>query len=481
MVKPALRSADSRYDSLRGRFAALGQEHVFAFWDRLDEAGRDRLLAQAEDLAPRLEGLVRAQERAVAALSHPPQGRPEPVSPIPLPERGGDRTQRAAAGRRGETLLGAGRVAALVVAGGQGTRLGYPGPKGCFPVGPVSDRTLYELHAQKIAGLARRSGRSVPWYVMTSPATDAETRELFERRRCFGLPPEDVFVFVQEMLPAFDFQGRLVLAAPDRIFESPGGHGGSLTALASSGALDDMKRRGVDTIFYYQVDNPLVKVADPVYLGLHAEACAEMSCKVLRKRDPEARWGVLARIDGRVGIVEYTELDDELRYARDPSGELVFWAGNPAIHLLSVPFAGRVAENADELLPFHASAKPIPTLDAAGRPVAPAQANGYKLERFVFDALPAAERVCLVEASVEEEFSPIKNADGEESPASARRDLVAQYRRWLAAGGLALPPEDCWIEIDHSRIDGPEDVAAAGLHSLDEARDFVRVAPGKPS
>jgi UDP-N-acetylglucosamine/UDP-N-acetylgalactosamine diphosphorylase len=239
-----------------------------------------------------------------------------------------------------------------------------------------------------------------------------------------------------------------------------------------------MEDRGVDTISYFQVDNPLVQIGDPVYLGLHEAEEAEMSCKVLRKPDPDVKWGVLVSIDGRLAIIEYTELDDELRNARDERGELVYWAGSPAIHLLRTDFVQRIADDPDRWLPYHVSAKKVPTVDADGRAVQPDEPNGYKLERFVFDALPAARRTCLVETRTSEEFSPIKNAEGPESPSSARRDLVAEYRRWLSEAGIELPPEDQRIEIDHSQIDGPEDAAASGLSRYDQDPSIIRVQSG---
>ncbi|MGH0037706.1 MAG: UTP--glucose-1-phosphate uridylyltransferase [Myxococcota bacterium] len=465
--------------NLRQAFRDAGQEHVFAFWEDLDSAGRQRLLAQTTRLAPTLADLVAAQSVAIAGLADkPPARKLEPAPVIELPEHGGDPAVRESARSRGEAMLSEGRVAAFVVAGGQGTRLGFDGPKGAYPVGPISDRCLFEIHAQKIRGLARRHGAVVPWYVMTSAATDAATRALFEEHACFGLDPGDVFIFAQDMVPAFDFDGRLVLESRDRIFESPNGHGGSLTALVSSGALDDMERRGVDTLSYFQVDNPLVQVGDPVYLGLHEAQGAEMSCKVLRKPDPDVKWGVVVLVDGVTAIVEYTELDDELRNARDAGGKLVYWAGSPAIHLLATDFVRRIAGDADRWLPYHASAKKIPCVDARGEPVRPDEPNGYKLERFVFDALPAARQTCLVETRASEEFSPIKNAEGPESPSSARRDLVAEYRRWLSEAGIEPPPEDQRIEIDHSQIDGPGDAATSGLSRYDQAPSIIRVQAG---
>ena len=470
-------SIQSNIDRLRETFAAVGQDHILSFWGDLDPTARERLGAQAARIAPDLESLVAAHRAAVAGDDS--LGEIEPAADaIALPEHGGDEARRRRAVTRGESLLADGRVGIFVVAGGQGTRLGFDGPKGSFPVGPVSDRCLFEIQAQKIRGIGRRYGNRVPWYVMTSDATDADTRALFEQRDYFGMPPEDVFIFPQGMVPAFDFEGRLMLETPDRIFESPNGHGGAITALSDSGALKDMRTRGIDTIFYYQVDNPLVRIADPEYLGLHDESRAEMSCKVLRKPDPDVKWGVVARVDGRVGIVEYTELTNDMRNARDTDGQLVYWAGSPAIHILSSDFVQRVSERADELLPYHASPKKIPTVAADGTPVSPSEPNGSKLERFVFDALPAAERVCIVETRQSEEFSPIKNAAGAESPETARRDLVAEYRRWLGSAGVDLPPEGRPIEIDHSHIDGPEDAAAAGLTSLDDADARVVIGSG---
>jgi UDP-N-acetylglucosamine/UDP-N-acetylgalactosamine diphosphorylase len=471
------KSTDS--DRLREAFERSGQGHVFRFWDGLDAEARLRLTDQ-------LAGIDLAALRAAhKACGERESGGPRSIEPLAvecLPEYGGDPARFERARVQGERLLAAGRVACLVVAGGQASRLGIDVPKGAFALGPVSERSLFELQAQKIRGLRRRHGRPLPWYVMTSPATDAATRALFERHDRFGLPAEDVFFFQQATVASLDFGGRLLLEAPDRVFENPDGHGGSLTALLHSGGLDHMEARGVDTVFYYQVDNPLVRMADPVYLGFHVEAGAEMSCKVVRKQDPDEKVGVLAQADGLPGVVEYTELGDDQRLARDPeTSELTFWAGNAAIHVFSTAFVRRVASDADRLLPFHASAKKIPALGAEGHPVTPDEPNGHKFERFVFDALPVADRVCVVEAARDREFSPVKNAAGNDSPATARRDLIAETRRWLDAAEISLPPSGTPIEVDHSRIDSPDDARSLGPRLLAEARDAVLFGPGVPS
>ena len=468
-------SSPSSISQLREFYTTRGQDHVFGFWGQLAQDGRDRLATQAKGIAGRLDAILSARARAVAELD---RRDPLLLEPCEVIRAHGQRSDRAAietARARGEVLLSQGRIAVFVVAGGQGTRLGFPGPKGAFPVGPVSRRSLFELQAQKIRALSRRAGCPIPWVVMTSDATDTATGELFESAKQFGVPRRDVRIFRQETVPAFDFEGRLLLEAPDRIAESPDGHGGSITALACSGVLDELEARGVDTLFYYQVDNPLVRMADPVYLGLHADAGAEMSCKVVRKRDPEEKVGVVARVAGRPMVVEYTELDDAHRDARDERGELVYAAGNVAIHLLDTAFVRRIAARADELLPFHASPKKILSIDGDGRTIEPCRPNGHKLERFVFDALPHADGVCVVEVDAGEEFAPIKNAQGTDSPETARSALTAQYRSWLRRAGVEVPSHVQQIEIDHSRIDGPADLRALDLHGVDEAGDLIRV------
>lgn len=460
---------------LQVRFEAWGQAHVFRFWDELDANARERLRVQAETID--LEGAIRGYRDCLERAAQPAPSL-APIDLIALPEQGGDPQAFERAKARGEALLGEGRVGVMVVAGGQASRLGYPGPKGAFPIGPVSERSLFALQAQKLRRLRARFDRAIPWYVMTSPATDAATRVFFEQNDHFGLPAHDVFFFCQAMVPSFDFDGKLMLDRPDHIFENPDGHGGSLTALDQSGALGDLAARGVDTLFYYQVDNPLVRMADPVFLGFHALAEAEISCKVIRKEEPGEKVGVVARVNGRAGVVEYTEIDEASRNLRDDRGQLVYAAGNTAIHVFDTSFIRRVAADAPALLPFHASAKLIPILDEAGRPHAPKAPTGHKLERFVFDALGASERVVVLEARRQCEYSPVKNADGPDSPVTARRDLCARYRAWLAEANVEIPPAEATIEIDHSVVDGVEDVRALGIRSANEAGGAILIAVG---
>jgi UDP-N-acetylglucosamine/UDP-N-acetylgalactosamine diphosphorylase len=422
--------------SLDERLAEAGQGHLADALERLDGDGRARLAAQIEQID--LPGLDRLF-RELTGHASDTFADLEPPEVIPLPRHESDRERERAAQEAGEELLRADRVAAVLVAGGQGTRLGFDGPKGAYPFAPITGRILFAHHAAKIAACRRRYGCALPWYVMTSPQNDAETRAIFADHRFFGLEEGSIRIFVQGTMPAVDREsGRILLEAPDRVATSPDGHGGLFPALARNGLIGEMRDRGITTFFTFQVDNPLTRVARPELLGAHALADAEMSNVVVRKLSPEERMGVVATRSGRTALVEYSDLPDSLAHARDAAGELVFWAGSIAVHAIEVDLADRITAGGAGL-PFHAAIKPVPHIDATGMTVTPEEPNAVKFESFIFDALPLAERVCSLEAARGDEFSPIKNAGGADSPATARRDLNRVYTRWLEAAGVVVP------------------------------------------
>ena len=462
-------------DEARLLLADAGQSHVLAFWDRLDEAARARLLAQAAAIDWPAVARLRAVLAASAAGSNGRTvGRSDgPMSPAPVVELAGD--ARAAAFARGEEELRAGRVAALLVAGGQGSRLGFDGPKGCCPVGPVSDEPLFFFHARKLLARQRRYGRPIPLYVMTSAANDAATRAFFASRGFFGLAEEDVFFFPQAMWPALDPEGRVVLDAPDHVFLSPDGHGGVLAALERSGALADMEARGIASACYFQVDNPMVDVADPAFVGLHAAEGADWTLKVCRRTGPGEKMGMPVLRGGRTAIVEYTEFSDEDRCALEPDGSLRFAWGSPALHVFSVPFLRREAAAG---LPVHLAHKKVPFVDETGAPVQPAAPNAYKFEKFVFDALADARKAVCLAFDREEEYAPVKNRDGEKSPAACRADLSRKWARWLRAAGVDVPLAADGrplrrVEIDPAFADSPAALAARDLSGVDPAGDIL--------
>ena len=443
-----------------------GQAHVLRFWDRLADDERKSLEAQVDALD--FAALARMRQMLAARGA---SGAAEAAEPEPAPvETLADGPELGVVRERGESELRAGRVAVVLVAGGQGSRLGFDGPKGAFPVGPVTNRPLFFFHARKILALSRRYGAPVPFYVMTSEANDAATRAFFAENGFFGLPEGDVFFFRQGMWPALDPEGRIILDAPGHIFMSPDGHGGILAALKSSGALADMARRGITTAFYFQVDNPLVEIADPAFIGLHLLRGADISIKVCAKRDPQEGLGMVVVRDGRFAMVEYSELTEKQKNRRRADGDLYYKFGSVAIHVFDVGFLAREAEAP---LPLHIAHKKIPVCGPDGRVVKPDAPNGYKFEKFVFDVIPDARVVVNLAFDRADEFSPVKNASGDDSPDTCRRDLQAKWARWFEACGVKVPrlaggAPAVAIEIDPATADGPEALRAylAG-HAVD--------------
>jgi UDP-N-acetylglucosamine/UDP-N-acetylgalactosamine diphosphorylase len=419
-------------NDLRQRLHKYGQEHVLAWWDRLDDAQRDGLVCQLEAID--FEELSRLHERRTEKA-----GKVDPARIAPLPQPPQDEAQLAYFHTCGEEAYRAGQVAFLVVAGGQGTRLGFPQAKGLYPVGPITGKSLFQIHAEKVLALQRRYGMLLPLLVMTSPATDAETRRFFAEKRFFGLSENEVWFFCQGTMPALDWEsGKLLMEAPGQLFLSPNGHGGTLTGMAESGLLDRLDERGLRTVYYFQVDNPMVNLADCVFVGQHLAQNAEISTKVLPKASPTEPVGNVVLLDGKCAILEYSDLDDSLIRLTDAAGRPLLWAANPAIHLFDVAFLRRVLRDADSM-PWHIAHKKVPFLNERGETVSPADKNALKAERFIFDVLPLAQRWTVMATARENEFAPLKQAEGNDSPATVRAALIGQAARWLQAGGINVP------------------------------------------
>ena len=450
-------------DELQAQLDAHGQGHVLQFWDDLDDAGRAQLADQiaALDLA----------EIEKLAASHVKQ-RPEahiptdlgPPTVLPRTPDSGREELYAAAEKKGKQLLDDGRVAAFLVAGGQGTRLGYDGPKGEYPVTPVKDKPLFQVFAEQIKAAGDRHGKPVPWYIMTSDLNDEATQAFFDKHDFFGLKRENVMFFRQGTMPAFGTDGKLLLASKDSLALSPDGHGGSLRALKRSGALDDMKRRGIEHLSYFQVDNPLIRIVDPMFIGLHANFESEMSSKALPKAEAKEKVGNFAVAGGKVIVIEYSDLPDELAEQTDADGNLKFNAGSIAIHMIAVSFIDRLTGGGGLSLEWHRADKKVPHV---GEP-SPASPNAVKLEQFVFDAVPLAENAILWETDRSEEFSPVKNAEGKDSPATSRRDQIRRAAKWLAMAGVEVPrtadgEPDATLEISPLFADSAEALKSKNL------------------
>ena len=463
--------------SIRAKLGTHGQEHLLRFWDDLSPSEQQAFLEQiaAIDLG-QLDELIRKY-----VLTKPvtrPSGTIEPPSIVPArPTDPADVKEHQAAVNRGQKLLKAGKVAAFVVAGGQGTRLGYEGPKGCLEATPVAKKPLFQVFAEQILSAGRRYSVRLPWYIMTSPANDVATRAFFRRNSNFGLDPKDVFFLIQGSMPAMSFEGKILLSDKGKIALSPDGHGGCLRAMRLSGALEDMARRGIEIISYFQVDNPLVRVLDPLFLGLHDLRGAQMSAKALPKRDPFERLGNFCVMDGKVTVIEYSDMPEDLAVATTEDGRLRFSAGSIAIHVLSRTFVEELTEGGKLRLPLHRAEKAVPTIAEAGQVVKPDQPNAVKLELFVFDAMPLARKTVILETIRSEEFSPIKNKEGEDSLASSLHDQIRRAATWLEKAGIAVPRDA------DGQVASPIEISPLFADSAEELKKRVdanlKIAPGQ--
>jgi UDP-N-acetylglucosamine/UDP-N-acetylgalactosamine diphosphorylase len=433
-------------------FEQAGQGHVFAFFEQLDSTAREALLEQAAEID--LEEIARLKTDLIDAKASAGEdwSRLQPAPFEARPENGGNEAAWTEAHVQGEEALRAGRVALFTVAGGQGTRLGFDGPKGTYPITPVRQATLFQVFAEKVLAAGRRYGRSLQWLIMTSHQNHEETVAFFEKHDYWGLAPAQVKFFRQGRMPAVDQHGKIMLSSPSSIAMSPDGHGGSLRALDRSGALDELAEAGVDTISYIQVDNPLVRCIDPAFIGWHLMRRSDMSSKMVPKAYAGEKVGMFCVQDGKTVVVEYSDLPMVRQEEIDPNTDaLRFLAGSIALHVLDREFVRRLARGGEGVkLPFHLARKKIPTVDASGETVTPTEPNGIKFEMFVFDALPFAQNPVVIETRREDDFSPVKNAEGLDSPATCQADLLRQYARWANQQGAGLVidesgrPEKCF-------------------------------------
>jgi UDP-N-acetylglucosamine/UDP-N-acetylgalactosamine diphosphorylase len=354
-----------------------------------------------------------------------------PAPYVSLSESRADSNAREA----GEEQLSRGRTAFLTVAGGQGSRLGFEGPKGMFPVTPLRRLTLFALFAEKLLAARRRYGVEIPWLIMTGLQNHGATESYFASQKWFGLGRDSVHLFAQGALPSLSPDGRLLMSPEGGLFFNPNGHGGVIEALRRSGSLAAMRERGVEQLFYFQVDNPLVRVPDPVFLGYHCRQGSGISAKVIEKAYPEEKLGVIVTDSGRNRVIEYSDLEKTLMHARGPDGRLLYGQGSIAIHILDVAFL----ESPGLKLPWHIARKKAKTLNPVPSGTEIKERDAVKMEMFVFDAIPLADRVMFFETERADEFAPLKNREGLDSVETCLRGQVEQAARWLAGVGIEVP------------------------------------------
>ena len=386
---------------------------------------------------------------------------PAPFFPFPAktPEQ---KKLYAEAEKKGKELLAQGKVAALTVAGGQGTRLGFDGPKGTYPITPVCHKSLFQYFAESLARASEKFNAPIHWFIMTSELNDKATRDFFKSHQYFGYGEEHITFFTQGTMPAIQYDGQLILAAKDSLALAPNGHGGTLLALRKSGSLDLMKKLGVEYLSYFQVDNPLVPVVDPLFIGLHCLEKSQMSCRMLPKTNPYEKLGNFCISRGHLQIIEYSDMPAELAERRKADGTLDFLAGSPAIHVISRDFIEQLTKDGRLNMPWHRADKKVAYLDEHGNTVKPEANNAVKLESFIFDALPLAEKTMVFEGSRAEMFAPTKNQTGVDSVESCRQMLVARDARRMELSGIKVPRKkdgtpDCLVEISPRCVFDDED------------------------
>ncbi len=425
------------YDDLIKQFFSKGQGHIFQHWNTLSEEERKSLFEELKSV----DFTLLTKLQSLATSGHTMHETFEPAPYISL-QAGSDEYLNART--VGEEHIKKGKVAVFVVAGGQGSRLGYEGPKGCFSIGAVSGKSLFQIHSEKIVKYSRKYGVSIPWLIMTSEANHAATLEFLRRNSNFGISQNDLYVFSQAMIPSLDLDGKLVLENPTKLFKNPDGHGGSLTALKSSGVLNKLFERGIETISYFQVDNPLVKIVDPVFIGVHILHNAEVSSKGIPKTGPDEKIGVFVSYpDGTMGVVEYSDLSEEKAKETGSDGKLKFLMGSPAIHLFQCAFIEKITSGGAINLPFHVARKKLKVWKKGTI----SEIEGLKFEKFVFDSLPLAKKSIVFEMRRKEEFAPVKNLTGVDSVESSRKIMSDLYKEWLRKKGIEIPPAVEVVEI----------------------------------
>jgi len=357
-----------------------------------------------------------------------------PARMLTIPKNPAEQKQREAARILGESLISEKRIAVLIVAGGHGSRLGFNGPKGMFPITPIKNKSFFQLFAESVLALSLRYKIVIPLLIMMDTEMLAQAKDFFKTNNFFGLDPQTVILFEQEMLPTLNADGKLILKDKTHLFINPSGHGGCIKALHETGLLKKLIKDGYSDLFYCQIDNPLVNIMDPVFIGYHKLENSEISTKIVRRNSCEEKVGIFASENGKAKVIEYSDLTPDNRCILDNNGEIRDWAGNTAIHMISLDFIQRLNEHGFSL-PYHKAIKMVNSFGEEGGNV---KIKGYKFETFIFDAIPLAKNTCCMEISREEEFAPLKNSHGADSPETVRNLLSNMYKNCLKDAGIKV-------------------------------------------
>lgn len=396
-----------------GIVAEYKQEHIMKYFDELDEEEKKELLNQIEitDFSV-LSNLDGSKENIV-------RGTFEPLGAVTIDDISANSSEYTDIGIK---AIKAGKAAAVLLAGGQGTRLGFDKPKGMFKIGVEKELYIFQCLINNLMDVVKLSGTWIPLYIMTSEKNNKDTIDFFKEKNYFGYDPEYIRFFIQDMAPSVDFDGKILMESRSRISVSPNGNGGWFSSLVRAGLLNDIKNKGVEWINVFAVDNVLQRIADPSFIGAVIKSGLQSGSKVVSKAAPEEKVGVLCLEDGKPSIVEYYEMTDEMRTLVNEKGELAYKYGVILNYLFNV---AKLEEICDRKLPVHIVEKKIPFMDEEGNYIIPTSPNGHKFETLVLDMVHMQDSCLAYEVIREKEFAPVKNATGVDSVDSARELLKA--------------------------------------------------------
>lgn len=459
-------------------FEEANQQHLFKHWERLSQIQRDELLqnlnaiAKARNPNQLIKDCQDAIQLAVKNSNSPGNVEPLPssssVSIIGKPEL------RKKYEALGLNAIARGEVAVILMAGGQGTRLGSSLPKGCYDIGLPSRKSLFQIQAEKLRRLQEiaKSSSPIPWYIMTSKSTARTTVDFFKKHNYFGLQSSQVVFFNQGTLPAFDTDGKnMLLNDPTHLVESPDGNGGLYRAMKENRILQDLDFRGIKHLYMYCVDNVLSKIADPVFIGFAIDHKFDLATKAVRKRTANESVGLIATREGKPCVIEYSEIPKALAEEKDLQGLLKFRAANIVNHYYSVDLLKKELINWCRDIPYHAAKKKIPFYDnEKDQFYKPDQPNGIKLEQFIFDIFPfvSSEKFGCLEVDRNDEFAPLKNGPNSEvdNPETSRKAYLELGTSWLKNAG-AIVRDGVLVEVSSSLSFAGENLEQFKDHSFD--------------
>ena len=396
------------YEEALKKLAPAGQEHLLQYYDELGEGEKENLLAQIEALDLSLLDLIKDGVREV------PKGKLAPLGAVTLAEIAEKKDSYEATGIQ---AIQAGKVGAVLLAGGQGTRLGLDKPKGMLNVGITKELYLFEQLVNNLMQVVEKTGAWIPLFVMTSEKNHEDTTGFFQENNYFGYNKDYVYFFVQEMAPSVNYEGKIYMEEKGKLSTSPNGNGGWFSSLAKAGLLQKINDLGVEWLNVFAVDNVLQKMADPVFVGATIEAQCVCGAKVVAKAEPNERVGVLCLEDGKPSIVEYYEMTEEMIHSKDADGTLLYNYGVILNYLFEVKTLTKIM---NEYMPTHVVEKKIPYIDENASLVKPEAPNGYKFETLVLDMIHMMDNCLSFEVERNHEFAPIKNRTGVDSLESAR-------------------------------------------------------------